>query len=75
MDMPNLWNENTDAQYVLNAYVVSSYCNSYMTKVDKSMTNAFKRIHKNCVKNKIDVIQMICTLDNTLLKLQQISSQ
>ena len=46
-----------------------------MTKVDKSMTNAFKKIQKYHVKNKIDAIQMICTLENTLLNLQQISSQ
>lgn len=46
-----------------------------MTKVDKLMTNAFKGIHKDHVKNKIDAIQMICTLGNTLLNLQQILSQ
>ena len=43
-DMPVMWNANTNAQYVLNAYVVASYCTSYMTKVDKSMTSAFRRI-------------------------------
>jgi hypothetical protein len=45
-DMPNMWNTNIDAQYVLNAYIATSYCTSYMTKVDKSMTSAFRRIHK-----------------------------
>jgi hypothetical protein len=55
-DMPNLWNANTDAQYVLNAYVAASYCSSYMTKVDKSMTNAFRRIHKEHEKTKL----MLC---------------
>jgi hypothetical protein len=45
-DMPNMWNANTDAQYVLNAYVATSYCTSYMMKVDKSMTNAFRRIQR-----------------------------
>jgi hypothetical protein len=74
MDMPNLWNANTDVQYVLNAYVATSYCSSYMTEFDKSMINAFKRIHNYHVKNKIDDIQMIRTLDNKLLNLQQISS-
>ena len=43
-NMPHLWNANTNAQYVLNAYAAASYCSSYMTKVDRSMTNAFKRI-------------------------------
>ena len=46
-----------------------------MTKVEKSMANAFKRIHKDYVKKKIDVIQMIHTLGNTLINLIQISSQ
>jgi hypothetical protein len=45
-DMPNMWNVNTDAQYVLNAYVATLYYSSYMTKVDKSMTSAFKKIHR-----------------------------
>jgi hypothetical protein len=46
-----------------------------MTKVDKSMTNAFRRIHKEHEKIKIDAMQMICTLGNTLLNLQQMSTQ
>jgi hypothetical protein len=46
-DMPNLWNANIDAQYMLNAYAATSYCSSYMNKVDKSMTNAFRRIRKD----------------------------
>jgi hypothetical protein len=45
-DMPNLWDANIDAQYVLNAYVATSYCNSYMTKVEKSIKNTFSIIHK-----------------------------
>jgi hypothetical protein len=64
-DMPNLWNANTNAQYVLNAYAAASYCSSYMTKVDKSMTNAFRRIHKEHERSEIDAIQMIRTLGNT----------
>ena len=74
MDMPNLWKENIDVQCVLKEYVVAWYCSSCMTKVDKSMTNEFKMIHKDHVKNKIDAIQMIHTLGITLLNLQQISS-
>ena len=46
-----------------------------MTKVHKSMTNAFKRICKDHVKRKINAIQMIRTLGNTLLNLQQNLSQ
>jgi hypothetical protein len=73
--MPNLWNANTDAQYVLNAYAAASYCSSYMTKVEKSMTNSFRKIHKEHERSQIDAIQMIHTLGNTLLNLQQMSAQ
>jgi hypothetical protein len=42
-----------------------------MTKVDKYITNAFRRIHKAHEKNNIDVMQMICMLGNTMLNIQQ----
>jgi hypothetical protein len=74
-DMSVMWNANTNAQYVLNAYVAASYCTSYMTKVDKSMTSAFIRICKEHERSHIDAIQMIRTLGNTLLNLQQMSAQ
>jgi hypothetical protein len=50
-DMPNMWKENTDAQYVLNAYAATSYYTSYMTKIDKSMTYAFRKICKEHEKS------------------------
>jgi hypothetical protein len=74
-DFPVMWNENIDVQYVLNAYATTSHCTSYMTKVDKSMTSAFRRIHKEHEISHIDVMQMIHTLENTLLNLQKMSSQ
>jgi len=46
-----------------------------MEKVDKSMTSAFKRIHKEHEINHIDTMQMIHALGNTFLNLQQISAQ
>jgi hypothetical protein len=46
-----------------------------MKKVDKSMTSASRRIQKEHKRSHIDSIQMICTLDNTLLNLQQMSYQ
>jgi hypothetical protein len=58
-----------------DAYVAESYCTSYMTKVDISMTSAFRRIHREHEKIQIDAMQMICTLRNTLLNLQQMSAQ
>ena len=73
--MPVMWNANTDAQYVLNAYVAASYCTSYMTKVDKSMTTAFRKLRKEHEISHIDAMQMIRTLGNTLLNIQQMSAQ
>ena len=74
-DMPVMWKANTDAQYVLSEYAASSYCTSYITKIDKSMTSAFRRIHKEHERSHIDAIQMIHTLGNTLINLQQMSAQ
>jgi len=74
-NMPKLGNANTDAQFVLNAYAGASYCTSYMTKADKSMTNAFKRIRREHEKSKLNAIEMICSLANALFNLQQISAQ
>ena len=69
--MPHLWNENTYPQCILNAYASAFYCSSYMTKLDRSMTSAFKKIRREHEKRKINAIEMICTLGNTLLNLQQ----
>ena len=69
--MPSLWNANTDAQYILNAYAAALYCSSYMTKLDRSMTSAFKKIHREHEKSKINAIDMIRTLGNALFNLQQ----
>jgi hypothetical protein len=46
-----------------------------MTKVDKSMASAFRRIWKEHERSHIDAIQMIHTLGNTLLNIQQMSAQ
>jgi hypothetical protein len=46
-----------------------------MTKVDKSMTSAFRRIQKEHEISHIDAIKMIRMLGNTLLNLQQMFSQ
>lgn len=73
--IPKLQNVNTNAQFVLNVYVVAIYYSSYMTKVDNSMTYAFKIICKDHQQDNINAIRMISTLINALLNLQQMSSQ
>ena len=59
----------------MNAYVATSYCTSYMMKIDKSMTSAFRKIRKEHERSHIDAIQMIHTLGNTLLNVQQMYAQ
>ena len=44
-------------------------------KIDKSMTSAFRKICKEHERSHIDTIQMICTLGNTFLNLQQMSAK
>jgi hypothetical protein len=46
-----------------------------MTKVDKSMTSALRRICRKHEKSHIDAMQMIHTHGNTLLNIQQMSAQ
>jgi hypothetical protein len=46
-----------------------------MTKIDKSMKSAFKIIRKEHERIHIDSMQMIHTLGNALLNLQQMSAQ
>jgi hypothetical protein len=59
----------------MNAYAATSYYTSYMMKIDKSMTSAFRKICKEHERSHIDAIKMIHTLGNTLLNLQQMSAQ
>lgn len=71
----DLWKANTNAQFGLNAYVAAMYCSSYIAKVYKSMTYAFKRIRRDHQQDNIDAIRMVSKLGNALLNLKQMSSQ
>jgi hypothetical protein len=42
-----LWFANMDIQFILNSYATPSYCTSYMTKIDKSITFELHSIIKN----------------------------
>jgi hypothetical protein len=46
-----------------------------MTKIEKYMTSAFRKICKEHERSHIDAIQMIHNLGNTLLNLQQMYAQ
>ena len=73
--IPDLWQANTDAQYVLDAYATAKYVSSYFTKKDRTMPTTFKKIKEQCFTNNDGKIQTICKLGNTLLNMQQMSSR
>ena len=39
--VPQLWYANIDTQFILDAYIATSYCSSYMTKQDQIFSLAF----------------------------------
>ena len=57
----------SDIQFILDPYAVATYCTSYMTKVDKSMTMELKSILQKCITNKIDANIRILKLGNVFL--------
>ena len=73
--IPQLWHANTDAQFILNAHAAATYCSSYMTKMDHSMTSAFKKIREDCCHNSDSKVETIRKLGNALLNMQQMSSR
>jgi len=73
--IPQLCHANTDAQFILNAHAAATYCSSYMTKMDRSMTSAFKKIREDCCYNNDSKVETIRKLGNALLNMQQMSSR
>ena len=59
-----MWFANTDIQFILDPYAVTTYCTSYMTKVDKFMTTLLKSILQKCITNKTDANIRILKLGN-----------
>ena len=74
-NISHMWFANTDIQFILDHYVAATYCTSYMTKVDKSMTTELKSILQNCITNKTDANIRILKLGNAFLNAQQMSAQ
>ena len=68
-----LWQANTNAQFVLYAYVEATYVSSYITKFDRNMTTAFKTIKDQCLPDNDGKIVTIRKLGNALLNMQQMS--
>jgi hypothetical protein len=65
----------TLAQFILDPYVATSYYTSYLTKIDKSITNEFWTIIKKCEDENFDVNLKIRKLGNAFMNAQQMSTQ
>lgn len=69
------WYANTDVQFILDPYAAATYCTSYMTKVDKTITVELKSILQKCIGEKTDANLRILKLGNAFLNAQQMSAQ
>ncbi len=49
---------NIDAQYTLIPYATTSYCTSYFTKLDKSITQEIKIILKKCKHEQTNALKI-----------------
>jgi hypothetical protein len=70
-----MWYANTDIQFIFDPYVAATYCISYMTKVDKSITTKLKSILQKYIAEKTDANLRILKLGNAFLNAQQMSIQ
>jgi hypothetical protein len=70
-----LWETNTNIQSILDSYVVASYCTSYLTKIDKTITNELQTIIKKCENENVDANLRVRKLGNDFLNAQQMSAQ
>jgi hypothetical protein len=70
-----LWETNTNKQFILDPYVATSCYTSYLTKIDKFITNEFQTIIKKCEDENIDANVRIRKLGNVFFNAQQMSSQ
>jgi len=71
----NTWYANKDIQFILDPYATATYCTSYMTKVDKSITTKLKSIIQKCIEDKTHANKQILKLGNAFLNAQQMSAQ
>jgi hypothetical protein len=62
-----LWEVNPNIQFILDQYVVASFCTSYLTKIDKTITNEFQTIIKKCKNENVDANLRVRKLGNVFL--------
>jgi len=63
----HLWFAKIDIQFIFNPYATATYCTSYMTKINKSITSQLHYIIKKCIANNIDANTRIQKLGNVFL--------
>ncbi len=61
---------NTNRQFILDPHVTTSYYTSFLTKIDKSITNEFQTIINKCEDENIDANVKIRKLCNVFLNAQ-----
>jgi len=65
-----LWEANIDIQFIFDPYVAPSYCTSYLTKFDRTITNEFQTIIKKCENKNVDANLKVRKLGNVFLNAQ-----
>ncbi len=70
-----LWGANTNAQYILDPYATTLYCISYLTKIDKYVTQEMKIILNKFKHEQTKTYEHIKKLGNVFLNAQQMSIQ
>jgi hypothetical protein len=65
-----LWEVNIDIQFILDPYVATSYCTSYLTKFDKTIINEFQTIIKKFENENVDANLRVRKLGNVFLNAQ-----
>jgi len=58
------WEVNTNIQCIFYPYAVTSYYTSYLTKINKTITNEFQTIIKKCENENVDANLRVRKLGN-----------
>jgi len=68
MKAETLWEANINIQFILDPYAATCYSTSYLTKIDKTITNEFQTIIKKCENENVDANLKIRKLGNVFFK-------
>ena len=71
-----LWNANIDIQFILNVYEVTRYITSYMSKVNKGMSDLLRNVNKDIEKgNFSSQLDMFKSLGSKFVRATELSAQ